>query len=789
MITKHSFLLALAGLAYSFGISSQTFVADGIKYEVLSQSEQTCKVAQLNRGLSGDIVLPGTVTNPSTNIQYTLKEIGSFAFTESYSITSISIPSTVTDLHLSAFSSCLILPSLHIPASVTSIRRADYIGEELYALKKITVAQGNPCYDSREDCNAIIDSRTNELILGCGTTKIPNSVTKIGNFSFYMRKNLEVLNIPSSVLTIGQKAFYGCDGLESVTIPSGVTTLGNNSFTECQGLQEIYISETVSQIGNAFASCPLLRRIQINENNPYYDSRGGCNAIIETSSNKMILASNSTTFIPNTVAAIGDAAFNFYDRIVSLVIPESVRSIGIQAFFHCTNLVSVTLPEGITRLNLGTFSGCSSLKAVSIPSTVDTLMTDVFNNCESLESIIIPKRVSLIYGDLFQGCSSLKSIKVEEGNTYFDSRENCNAIIRTSSDEVVSGCINTSFPKSVKSLGVASFRGRNNIVDMVLPDQIEVIDAQTFAFCSNLRSITLPRNLKSMGNAAFMECSSLERVCSRIEEPFNFGTYVWDASMIASATLVVPLGCREKYLQLDDWKGFGNIVEEDFFNNTDTDLSTIDNTLYVEHAEVHTGTQAMLNIAMKNMADIRGFECKLYLPEGVTAAKSPKGKVQGSLCDGRLPDEDEHTLTFSEHNEDGYYVHILCGSEYEETFTGNDGTIIMLLVNIAEDMEDGDYPVILKNIKLSENDIRIYYETERVISTLTVTSYILGDINGDGKVDVSDYIGVANHIHGKTPEGFNAAAADVDESGSIDVSDYIGIANIIHTGSPFGKGK
>ena len=62
----------------------------------------------------------------------------------------------------------------------------------------------------------------------------------------------------------------------------------------------------------------------------------------------------------------------------------------------------------------------------------------------------------------------------------------------------------------------------------------------------------------------------------------------------------------------------------------------------------------------------------------------------------------------------------------------------------------------------------------------------LGDINNDGKVDVSDYIGIANHILGNTPEGFNAEAADVDGNGTIDVSDYIGVANIILTGNPFG---
>ena len=132
-------------------------------------------------------------------------------------------------------------------------------------------------------------------------------------------------------------------------------------------------------------------------------------------------------------------------------------------------------------------------------------------------------------------------------------------------------------------------------------------------------------------------------------------------------------------------------------------------------------------------------------------------------------------------------IRFLCGSLYDETFTGNDGEIATISVKLAEDMEDGDYPIILRNIKLTETDINNFYQTDYVKSTLTVKSYMLGDINNDGKIDVSDYIGIANHILGNTPEGFVLKAADVNEDGLIDVSDYIGIANIILSGSIYGS--
>lgn len=149
-----------------------------------------------------------------------------------------------------------------------------------------------------------------------------------------------------------------------------------------------------------------------------------------------------------------------------------------------------------------------------------------------------------------------------------------------------------------------------------------------------------------------------------------------------------------------------------------TDVSTIDNVVYITPCTVSSGTQTTLSVQMKNTALIRSFQFDLYLPDGISVVKSAQGRIRGELNAARLPEDDEHELTFSE-QPDGA-IRFLCGSQYEETFTGTDGVIATLQINVAADVVAGDYPVYIRNIVLSENDIANHYDTELVESTITV---------------------------------------------------------------------
>ena len=216
----------------------------------------------------------------------------------------------------------------------------------------MVVESENPKYDSRNNCNAIIETASNTLIAGCKATIIPNSVTSIGNRAFERCSALTSIDIPYGVTSIGNHAFDDCSNLTSVTIPNSVTSIGDYAFSDCS-LTSVTIPNSVTSIGKyAFVDCPNLASIVVESGNPNYDSRNDCNAIIETASNTLI-AGCKNTIIPNNVTNIGKRAFYGCSGLTSVIIPNSVTSIGNFAFYNCSGLTSVTAlnptPVAITQ--------------------------------------------------------------------------------------------------------------------------------------------------------------------------------------------------------------------------------------------------------------------------------------------------------------------------------------------------------------------------------------------------------------------------------------------------------
>lgn len=204
---------------------------DGIRYK-LDKKNGTAMVLPSN--YSGDLVIPSSFINPKDGATYLMTDFDKDAFVDCGELTSVTIPEGVASICNSAFLDCKALKSVTISKSVTDIGYDPFLN--CINLTTIKVANGNPKYDSRNNCNAIIETATNTLAFGCKNTTIPKSVT-----------------------SIKEGAFESCSGLTTITIPKSVTSIGECAFADCENLRDVVcLAEQVPTTPvNAFEDTPI----------------------------------------------------------------------------------------------------------------------------------------------------------------------------------------------------------------------------------------------------------------------------------------------------------------------------------------------------------------------------------------------------------------------------------------------------------------------------------------------------------------------------------------------------
>jgi hypothetical protein len=462
-----------------------------------------------------------------------LTSICSSAFNGCTSLTSIVLPNSLQLIGYNAFQNCTSLTSITIPSSVTNI---DYDYRESYGLfngcinlRQIVVESGNTVYDSRENCNAIIETSTNTLIAGCMNTNIPNSVTAIGNsafngctglnsinfpnaitsiarYAFQDCSNLTELDLPENLNSIGVSAFMGCSSLTEVEISNSVVTIGSSAFKSCVNLTELTIGEGVTTIGgDAFYNCPTLQTVNFNAIN--CTSMQSESRSVFSSDNYGGVPSITDLVIGDNVQIIPDYAFKSARHInQEIVFPQHLATIGKEAFYNCGNVPNVSFSNTQISIGESAFYYCVGLSSISIPAI--SIGKRAFYQCTGLNAVAFGNALTTIGDFAFSGCD-IEEIIVASENQVFDSRDNCNAIIITSTNELIVGCKNTVIPNSVTSIGSSAFSGCSGLTSLTIPNSVTSIGSSAFSGCSGLNSLTISNSVTSIGYSAFENCSGL----------------------------------------------------------------------------------------------------------------------------------------------------------------------------------------------------------------------------------------------------------------------------------------
>lgn len=505
-----------------------------------------------------------TVTNPST-----LEKIGTFAFHSCYNLESINLPNGLTHIGRNTtghgpFYGCHSLKTLYIPASVTMINKDAFL--RCHSLTSIIVDPANTKYDSRNNCNAIIETATNKLLYGCSISVIPDGVVTVSDFAFEYQHNLKSIRISNTVTSFGTMVFKECENLKDIYV-EWTENIPNYQLTAWYEHSKANIGIDLDTTITVHVPCGCAGLYQSLSNWKKYKivddhKKGGicgangsnltwmldCSDVLTISGTGEMAGWANTYDIPwdvyrpsitsvvieDGVTSIGMGAFYWCTALTSVTIPSSVTSIGYCAFYQCSSLASVTIPEGVVSIGQSAFRVCS-LTSVTIPNSVTTISNYAFYDCIPLTDMYVSwtENIPFLLGAItnktpqsditlhvpccalsaYQAANRWKNYTIE---TEFTASGTCGAAGDNLTWTLCDSVLTISGTGEMKDYSSASAQPwtayQTAVKSVVIEDGVTTIGKYAFASFSNLTSVTIASSVTSIGVRAFGNCDNLKSV-------------------------------------------------------------------------------------------------------------------------------------------------------------------------------------------------------------------------------------------------------------------------------------